>query len=175
MNNLHPLNLFFSGSVDEKMATSFRLLEAHGPSLLSVPMVTASLDRLKKSGENLNGIMTRLEMDVICSMCASKSGGGCCSAFMANNTDAILLLINLLIGRPVARQRDDSECCFLGAHGCILQPKPIFCLNYNCWRIKEKIPNAGMKELQRMANIVLGEQVALEGTVLSLLAEYKKI
>ena len=164
------LALYFTGSVEEKLALSRQLFTAHGQRLRQQQEVMNGLDRLQHYEAALNTQMRAMDMGHRCSSCAVQAGGGCCSSYMAANTDAILLLINQLMGIEVRIQHpSDSDCCFLDSTGCILQIKPIFCLNYNCSHIKEAASPRQMQELENKAGILLGEQTALESLLLELL------
>jgi len=86
---------------------------------------------------------------------------------MAGNSDAILLLINLLQGNAIEiLEKRTDECCFLGPQGCNLQTKPIFCLNYNCSHITEGATTGQMDELEKKAAALLKEQTILEADLL---------
>ena len=161
------LHLYFSGSVEEKLEVSRQLFAEHGQDLLQQQEVMNGLARLQQAEATLNEQMRAMHMGSRCSACATQAGGGCCSGYMAGNTDAILLLINQLMGIEVGIQHtDETECCFLGPSGCILKIKPIFCLNYNCTHIKEAASTRQMLELEQKAGILLGDQTALEALLL---------
>lgn len=158
--------LYF-GSVATKIALAHRLYDEHGKTLLADRTIISQLADLTSLGSALAEKMDALEMGACCSQCASRANGGCCSAFMANETDGVLLLINLLQGRQVARQRDDEvECLFLNAaSGCTLSPKPMFCLNYNCSHILARDP-ALLASLAVATGDILRGQTALEENIL---------
>ena len=130
--------------------------------------LAAALAELRKHAEALAAHMRRLDFGALCTACASRPDGGCCSAYMADNVDAVLLLINLLLGgevRPVGT--DPAGCRFLGERGCVLLIKPIFCMNYNCRAILDTTPAAGLAELFRRAAAVLGQQTRVEELLLA--------
>jgi len=164
------LNLYFSGSVEEKLEVSRRLFAEHGSSLLQQQEIIGGLARLQQDESALNEQMRAMDMGNRCSACAEQAGGGCCSGYMAGNSDAILLLINQLMGIEVKIQHaNDVECCFLGSFGCTLQIKPIFCLNYNCSHIKEAASPRRMEKLEKRAAVLLGDQTDMESLLLELL------
>ena len=73
----------------------------------------------------------------------------------------------------VARVNENpAECCYLGAAGCIFAFKPMFCLNYNCHRIRATAEGAPLRELERLAGILLGSQYALERLLFRSLASH---
>ena len=161
------LDLYFSGTVEDKLTTGRQLFALHGSTLLQQEDIVASLNRLRQYEAMLTSRMEAMDMGRRCSSCAATPGGGCCSSYMAANTDAVLLLINLLIGMEVSIQHGNGiECCFLGSKGCILKIKPIFCLNYNCSHIKEAASIQQMALLEQAAAVLLGEQTLLETSLL---------
>ncbi len=161
------MRTYFTAPVPHRLAAAQDLYHRLGPALGRDPAIRAGLERVRRSAARLTLQMQAMAMGATCSDCAARTGGGCCSAAMADNTDGILLLINMLLQvRVEARQGEDSECCFLGRRGCILAIKPIFCLNYNCGRIRERATGDEMRELERLAGRLLGLQTELEGLLL---------
>lgn len=158
--------LYF-GTVATKIALARSLYEQHGKALLADPAICAQLTSLAGLSLALANRMAALRMGECCTECGSRVNGGCCSAYMANETDAVLLLINLLQGREVARQREDeAECLFLnGKTGCTLSPKPMFCLNYNCRHILAQDPGL-LASLAIATGDILRGQTALEEGIL---------
>ena len=111
--------------------------------------------------------MRTMDLGQLCGRCAARPGGGCCSAYMADNTDSIQMLINLLLGVRIAQQQDSGEnCCFLGAQGCLFLIKPIFCLNYNCSHILESAKPGSLENLYQRAAAVLSQQTKIEELLL---------
>lgn len=162
------LELYFSGTVEEKLEVSRNLYRRHSHEILQLDYIKKNLSRLDEYEKILTRQMSIMDMGGRCSNCAATSGG-CCSAYMAANSDAILLLINMLLEVDVIYRYNRKECCFLGRSGCILIIKPIFCLNYNCSQIQSSYPLEQMQELERLTAQLLGEQVILEGMLLECL------
>lgn len=165
--NQHNLDRFFSGTVDDKMHAMDKLYNRHGRQLLADENVTASLALLKEYATKLSAHMQAMNLGQLCSNCASRTGGGCCSNYMEANSDVVLLLINRLYGINVIRQHEDStQCCFLDHSGCILPIKPMFCLNYNCKHISDQATKKEMIDLEQLAGRLLTEQTRLESIIL---------
>ena len=111
-----------------------------------------------------------MDLGRLCGGCAARPGGGCCSAYMADNTDSLQMLINLLLGVKVAQQQESGEnCCFLGVQGCLFLVKPIFCLNYNCTHILDSAEPANLEVLYHRAAAVLSQQTKIEGLLIEAL------
>ena len=161
------LERLYSGTPTDKLATARRLHTVFAARPEDAPLA-AALDELREHAEALAAHMRSLDFGALCTACASRPDGGCCSAYMADNVDAVLLLINLLLGcdvRPVGT--DPAGCRFLGERGCVLLIKPIFCLNYNCRAILDTTPAAGLAELFRRAAAVLSGQTRVEEMLLA--------
>jgi len=158
---------FYSGTPADKLAAARRLhaLFAVRP---EDAQLAAALAELRKQANALAAHMHSLDFGTLCTACASRPDGGCCSAYMADNVDAVLLLTNLLLGcdvRPVGT--DPAGCRFLGERGCVFLIKPIFCLNYNCRAILDTTPAMGLAELFRRAAAVLSHQTRVEEMLLA--------
>ncbi|BCO08107.1 hypothetical protein GF1_04830 [Desulfolithobacter dissulfuricans] len=165
-----PLDLFFSGSVTDKLQRAQTLYGAYGSTLLAVPGIREGLADLDRLLDELRSQMAAMDMGSRCAHCGARPDGGCCSAYMAANTDTILLLINLLGGTQIHTfSGDETSCCFLGPGGCILPIKPMFCLNYNCSHIQESGSAVELAELERRAGSLLTRQTELEGELIRLL------
>lgn len=160
---MRMINELYFSAVPHKLSWARRLHEECGVALLNLPGMKDKLHNLEVLSQALQCHMASMSMFSLCQTCAVKAGGGCCSAYMAGETDALLLLLNMLLGIEVTPQRDDAvECCFLGPQGCILRVKPIFCLNYNCHHILTGNDPAVLKNLEKAASAVLLEQTAVE-------------
>jgi hypothetical protein len=158
------INELYFSEVPQKLSCARRFYEQCGNDLLTLPGMRDKLQKLEVLSQALQRQMASMSIFSLCKACAEKAGGGGgCSAYMADETDALLLLLNMLLGVEVTPQRDDSfECCFLGPQGCTLRVKPIFCLNYNCHHILTGNESAVLKKLEKAASAVLLEQTAVE-------------
>ncbi len=164
------LRTYYSGTVAAKLQAALDLHECHAAHLNASPVIREELDRLRHGSHALSAHMQSMNLGRLCSQCAERPGGGCCSAYMADNTDSILLLINLLLGIPIQpRHNSAADCCFLGEQGCIFLIKPIFCLNYNCKAILDTTEDDRLQTLYRLAGAVLSRQTRLETLLLDAL------
>ena len=163
------VHTYYSGTVAGKLAGA-RELYGRRASLTASPLFQEELECLRQQCFALDRHMQSMSLGQLCSQCAARPGGGCCSAYMADNTDSLLLLINLLLGVQVeCRNAVDENCCFLGEHGCFFLVKPIFCLNYNCKNILTSGDAKSLKGLHRLAGAVLSQQTRVENLLLDAL------
>ena len=162
------LTTYYSGSITDKLRVARRLYQQHGPRLLQNRDITDTLESLQHKANDLDEQMLAMGMGARCSACAARVDGGCCSSYMAGNTDGIVLLINLLLGISITPADNGEECCYLGPRGCIFTIKPIFCLNYNCSHIQQEATKEELKNLEIRTGALLSEQIGLEKLLLQL-------
>ena len=166
MNNLTINDLYFS-DVATKLDHARNLNDLHGVELKKDKRLGSQLKKLLKLAMETRAQMAVMAMFQRCRQCGSRPEGGCCSLYMANETDAIQLLINLLLGQDVSFQRDDDfECYFLGEQGCSLLCKPFFCLNYNCREILERAESHELRALEKATGALLQAQYGAEMLIL---------
>ena len=160
---------FYGGSIHARLGVA-QILYADlalelGGCVAFAPMLAQALILEKELAQTMGA----LDLGGLCTVCGAKDGGGCCSSFMAGENDAVQLLINLLAGVAVAALREDAECCFLGARGCLLRFKPMFCLNYNCRQIQQNAGPARMQRLDQAVGLLLQQQYGMEQLLLEAL------
>ncbi len=161
------MQAYYTAPVARRLAVAHQLYREHGREMDANPAIRSGLAGIRIRAADLEEQMQAMDMGRTCSGCAARADGGCCSAMMADNTDAILLLINLLLAaRPGWLEDNPAECPFLGRQGCTLAVKPIFCLNYNCSQIREAAGRGEMETLERLASRLLSAQTEVEKTIL---------
>lgn len=165
------IDSYYCGDGAEKRGKARELAARYGEKLLKDPEISRQLDALKEQLDALESHMTAMEMGKSCTLCAARENGGCCSVYMGNeNSDALLLLMNILAGVDVELVCDNGvECCFLGKRGCILLYKPIFCLNYLCGHIREASTPEMLKILDKKSGTLLSGQYAMESLLIRFL------
>lgn len=165
------LQQLFTVPVADKQHFAEALHQKYGADFLGQDDLRADLELLQNFAQLVNRHMAKLELGKMCVRCAAGSGGGCCSLFMAGETDAVQMLMNMLVGVPVSQVRDDGrECCYLGEKGCLFTFKPIFCLNYNCKSIRDGVSSENVTELERLTGQLLGKQYEVEKKLLELIS-----
>jgi hypothetical protein len=164
---------FFSGSIAEKLERAQQMFVLLQQEKVQAEELCSLLFSLRAAAAELDEHMGAMAMGTLCSTCAAKPKGGCCSAYMADNVDVAQLLINMLLGVRVVRDNPEGdECCFLGAAGCIFLIKPIFCLNYNCKQIVTTSSQGDLHRLDILSGRVLQSHLALEEYLLRFSKEY---
>lgn len=160
--------LFF-GTVDEKLEYAEELYQRFGKILLEDQPLCSELKLLDEYSQQVNSQMVAMRMGEQCSHCASLEGGGCCSNYMAGETDVLQILMNLLLGIETRKNSESqTECCYLQKNGCLFGIKPMFCLNYICTNIKQTATDEEMHTLQELTSKLLGKQYEVEKMLLNL-------
>jgi len=87
----------------------------------------------------------------LCKKCDVEEGGSCCGKGIEERYDEWLLLINLLLGCSLPRQRYEANSCFfLGKKGCLLKALHVICINYLCRNIEENVSRNELLQLRDM-------------------------
>ena len=168
--NAISLQQLFDGPVKSRQHLAEELYQKHGAFLLLDEGLRADIELMKEYAHLLSAHMTKIGMGESCSRCAAGTGGGCCSLYMAGETDAIQMLMNMLAGITVLQVRNDGvECSYLGGAGCLFTFKPMFCLNYNCKSIRESVSPENARKLERLTGQLLGKQYQVEQRLLALI------
>nr|WP_321464726.1 hypothetical protein [uncultured Desulfobulbus sp.] len=161
---------WYNGSPKEKLAEA-RALFSHltTDARLDAPFLL-KIEGLRNGCHELSTHMNTMQLGQLCCRCGSQPGGGCCSAYMADNTDSMQMVINLLLGVELSpREPADNDCCFLGPRGCLFMAKPIFCLNYNCTHILTGGAPTALVVLEQCTASVLTLQIEIETLLLEIL------
>lgn len=144
--------------------------DQYGNRLRNDKSISFLIAELSKVTEELTCLMADMDMGRICSGCALREGGGCCSIYMAGECDTLQILMNLLAGNEVNLMRENgTDCCFLGPDGCVFLFKPMFCLNYNCSHISKAAGGEKMRRLEKKSGVQLSAQYKLEQQLLNVL------
>jgi hypothetical protein len=160
---MRTIESLYFGDVSSKIENAHRLHRESGARLRADQEIQKSLSRLVQLEKKVAEAMRSMGMFELCAECGGQPAGGCCSAKMANETDSMLLLINLSAGFEVSRKRDDDyECCFLGPKGCSLKFKPFYCLNYLCRQIYADSSSEQIARLQGATGELLRQLVLVE-------------
>jgi hypothetical protein len=103
-------------------------------------VVSDLLARFRKAAAQSRRRMREAGVADCCRDCDLREGGSCCGRGIEDRYSGVLLLINLLLGRPLPRARlDPSGCFFLGPGGCLLLARHVICINYLCTEITRRI------------------------------------
>jgi hypothetical protein len=168
----HLYDLLYGGDVGMKLEVADTLFRLYGRELVENTRVADGMSSMHRLHQSLQEHMLQLGMDRTCSKCGFADSGGCCSIDIAAETDVPQLLLNMLAGIAVSfRTKIDGECCYLDENGCIFQFKPIFCLNYNCDRIRTSEQRDNLKILEYRTGMLLKAQHDMENCLIDFLRQ----
>ena len=156
-----------SRSVEEKIAWAETCYKEKGGHFLRDEKTATLLNRLKGAVRASRAAMAMAGIADECRTCEEREGGSCCGAGLEKKYDGTLLLINLLLGIHLPKQRSDpSSCLFLGPEGCLLIARQVICVNYLCKKIENRVNPSKI--------VVLREKEGVELECLFLLHEWIK-
>ena len=139
-------------SIYKKIEQAHNLLETCGSSLIEDPQIHALLRKLRDCIENTNQSMVTLGVVAECKNCEEREGGSCCGSGIENKYDAVLLLINILLGFSLENEKPSGNSCyFLGEKGCKLTARHVLCVNYMCQKLQKKLAREQLISLQTCA------------------------
>ena len=139
-------------SIYKKIEQAYNLLETCGSSLIEDPHIHALLGKLRDCIENTNQSMVTHGVVAECKNCEEREGGSCCGSGIEDKYDAVLLLINLLLGFSLENEElSGNSCYFLGKKGCTLTARHVLCVNYICQKLQKKLTTEQLIALQTCA------------------------
>lgn len=161
------LHQLYNGTLQSRLNFGKALHAQLSHRLMQSPTFAGTFATLRQAADTLAEYMATMGMGRQCAACATNNPGGCCSQEIAEETDALQMLMNLLAGVKVdISEGQGKACCFIGTEGCSFMFKPMFCLNYNCTRIIAQIGPA-RSELELLTGRLLGIQYEVEKLLLA--------
>lgn len=158
----------YSGTLLSRLHFGKSIHAALGLRIMQDKTIASSFATLREYADALSRQMEIMGMGKMCSACSAENRGGCCSRAIAEETDGIQMLMNMLAGIDVGILCDNGgECCFLGEKGCSFLFKPMFCLNYNCHKIIAETAPGERSVLEQLTGRVLGKQYEVETLLLA--------
>ena len=144
--------------LQKEMAAAAALFDTFGAEILADSRLGAVLAAYRGLIEESDELMRRRGVPAVCTKCAAETGSCCFEEIAYSGYDSVLLLINLLFGRPLARAPQVAGAChFLGERGCTLVARYSFCLSYLCPILRLMLGESGRSGILRK----IGEQLAM--------------
>jgi hypothetical protein len=139
--------------VSEKEIVRARdLFTEFGEGLTGDRTLTALLDRYEAAIGRTKKWMRDREVVAACSACAGERPGSCCFQGVEEWYDAVMLLVNLLLGVELDGPPElPDHCRFVGENGCRLSARHAFCVNYLCPSLQSALGPASVKAFARVA------------------------
>ncbi len=139
----------------EKIDLAESILKEYGEEILKRPKIKALIEELKRYIKERKEKMNSCGMIDICRACEEKEGS-CCGKGIEEKYDEFMLLLNMLLGCNIPKERyKEDSCLFLGKNGCILLAPHVLCINYICKKIKEGISKHNLSELRQIEGNII--------------------
>ncbi|MBI4773998.1 MAG: hypothetical protein HY788_07440 [Deltaproteobacteria bacterium] len=135
------------------------LWERYHACLAKDKQLTALLDQYRRCIDGSAQAMKDTGVFSLCARCDTEEGGSCCGNGIELRYDAVLLLLNLLLGAELEEDRLEHDSChFLGERGCTLPARQVLCVNYLCRQITQKLPTPDIIHVQEVCGKELDVQ-----------------
>ena len=145
-----------TGPVEAKIAWAENRYQEIGDLLFGYERTSDLLGKVKEAIHASRREMTEAGVLNECKECEEREGGSCCGAGLEKRYDGILLLINLLLGVKIPKQRyDPISCHFQGERGCLLLARHVICVNYLCKKITNHIDPKRIAALREKEGVEL--------------------
>ncbi len=143
--------------VEERIMKAEEIYEKFGKVLLEDGEIRDLIKKLDSAIDRTKEYMRRIGVTEICRQCALETGS-CCKRWVEDEHDVSILLINLLLGVELPKERYREDLCFFcGEKGCRIKAREVICVTFLCDRIRERIGLEKEIELQKIA----GEELEL--------------
>ena len=138
--------------IEDKIKMARHMYDSWSEQLKREPHIHQLIEKLEGCLENSREAMLELGIVETCTHCDEEEGGSCCGSGIENKYDAVLLLINLLLGVSLENQEPSkNSCSFLGKKGCTLTARHVLCVNYICQKLQKKLNREELIALQTCA------------------------
>ena len=146
-----PQTISINRPVKERIAWAESCCQQWGGFFLKDEKIAALLLEFRSAVKASRHKMDTTGVVALCRECDQEEGGSCCGKGLENKYDAWLLLINLLLGVDLPRNRLQADgCFFLGEKGCLLMARHVICINYMCKKISDNIKPSALNSLRQM-------------------------
>jgi hypothetical protein len=145
-----------SNPINKKIDWAQLHFDKYGDELLQDTSTAHLIKKLEEAIQDSRDAMANAGIVALCTQCEMNEGGSCCGPGLENKYDAELILINLMMGVKLPREKDDpTSCFFLGRKGCILKARHVICVNYICRKVSEEINPAMLNSLREKEGVEL--------------------
>lgn len=136
-------------SIDDKITWAEETYATAGDRLIEEKEIGSELESLVVFTKEIAELMQETGLVDLCRHCEEDEGGSCCGRGIENRYDAVLLLINVMLGVALQKARmNKSSCRFLSSTGCTLLARTVICISYVCDTITLNIPTERLSGLR---------------------------
>ncbi len=162
-----------SRSMEAKLAWAEACYKEKGDMLLRDERTAALLSQLREAVHASRTAIVASGVADECRICEEREGGSCCGAGVEDKYDHTLLLINLLLGIQLPKQRlNRPSCLFLGPDGCLLMARQVICINYLCKKIENRVEPSKITALRAKEGVELEYLFLLNERIKEQLKDY---
>ncbi|MDD3580304.1 MAG: hypothetical protein PHW74_04680 [Desulfobacca sp.] len=124
------------------------LYHRSGLALASDPQVRPHLEHYQEAIRQTMTLNRQLGISAACALCATTGFGSCCFLGIEHQYDYIFLLINLLLGVELPKEREiQNKCWFVGPQGCKLIARHYYCQRFLCPELREQLGAAQCRQI----------------------------
>jgi len=162
------LDALYFAELGARIERARELYGRHGRRLRERVVGEARLDELDRLAAEVEARMREVGIERLCAECGREFDGACCTAHISEQSDALQLLLNLMLGCEVETFECGPDACrFLGPGGCSVQLKPMICINHLCPELRQALPAADLDRVAHATADLLNAQVEAEDLVLA--------
>jgi hypothetical protein len=166
------LEALYFGPIAAKVEVAATLLRSCAHLVMQDAACATLVAELAAATQALQSLLSTSGMTAQCAACGRRADGGCCGAWVADQSDAMLLFVNGLLGwQPAALPDRRPTCAFLGPSGCSLRVKPFLCQDYDCHALSAMIDGADGPGIRHLRAACAAHYLALEQRTLSVLGQ----
>ncbi len=156
--------------IEERIKRAEELYRKYGYALLQDDEIRTLINKLNFAIERTWDYMRKIGVTKVCRQCALEIGS-CCKRWVEDEYDEYILLINLLLGVNLPKERyKEDGCFFVGEKGCRIRAREVICVTFLCDRVINKIGEKE-KELQKIAGEELETVFILQEKIKRKIAE----
>ena len=163
MNNMNRKDVTIPSPIADKIAWAEECYRTSGNRLLKDSRIAGLLSKVNAAVAESRSAMMATDMINVCRRCEMEEGGSCCGVGMERKYDDGLLLMNLLLGVTLPKERwDERSCFFLGDIGCLLKVRHVICVNYICKKITDRVAPEELRALKEKEGVELDAVFVLQ-------------
>ncbi len=155
-----------SVSIRDKILLAEAFHRRYGETICTAAPLKGLVEDYARAAKQTWRLMEDMKFPGTCGECASRDTGSCCFEGVEEWYDAVLLLINLLLGASLPESREiKGHCFFVGTQGCKLRARDAFCVNFLCPELRARLGQRRVSLFNRTAGDELYRGWKLERAV----------
>ena len=163
-------------TIGQMVETAERLFAGWGQELKKEERICRLVRQFETNLENSRQAMHELGIFRACARCdGSTPEGSCCSPGLERKYSPILLLMSLMLGAALPRQRVRADSCyFLGRKGCRLIARHMLCIDYFFPELEQSLEPKALMKLQTLSGREMESAFLLQEAIKGKIAVFSK-